>query len=157
MQGINSCEDQGQEFLFPSTNRSPILWSSKKQRSIETSSFGSEFMALKTAMEIICSLRYKVRMMGIPIDEVTHIMVDNMSMVYNTTRPESTLKKKSKSIAYHFIRESAVAKEIKIQHVGTKVNMSDMLLKKPFPSCTATCDVMDMSQWVLPWLPAVSS
>ena len=56
-------------------------------------------------------------------------MVDNMSMVYNMTRPESTLKRKSNSIAYHFVRESAAAKEIKIQHVRTKDNMSDMLLK----------------------------
>ena len=110
-------------------NRSPILWSSKKQRSIKTSSFGSEFMALKAAVEIICGLRYKVRFMGIPIDKETHVMVDNMSMVYNTTRLESTLKKKSNSLAYHFIRESTVAKEIKIQHVGAKDNMSDMLSK----------------------------
>ena len=86
-------------------------------------------MALKAVMEIICGLRYKVRMMGIPIDELTHVMVDNMSMVTNTTRPESTLKKKSNSITYNFIRESAVAKEIKIQHVRTKENTSDMLSK----------------------------
>ena len=86
-------------------------------------------MALKAAVGTIHGLIYKGRMMGIPIDEETHIMVDNMSIVYNTTRPESTLKKKSNSITYHFMRESAVAKEIKIQHVTTKKNMSDMLLK----------------------------
>ena len=68
-------------------------------------------------------------MMRIPIDKLTHVMVDNMSVVYNTTRLESTLKKKSNSITYHFIRESAVANEIKIQHVGTKENMSEMLSK----------------------------
>ena len=65
-------------------------------------------------------LRNKVRMMGIPIDELTHVMVDNMSVVCNTTRIESILKKKSNRITYHFVRESAVAKEIKIQHVGIK-------------------------------------
>eukprot|EP00980_Cylindrotheca_fusiformis_P009407 scaffold2057_cov66-Cylindrotheca_fusiformis.AAC.1 len=32
---------------------SPILWYSKKQNSIETSTFGSEFMALKTGMELL--------------------------------------------------------------------------------------------------------
>ena len=82
-----------------------MLWSSKKQGSFETSSFGSEFMVLKAAMEITCGLRYKVRMMGVPIDKPTHVMVKNMSMVYNTTRPESMLKKKSNSIAYHSLEK----------------------------------------------------
>ena len=110
-------------------NRSPIMWQSKKQASIETSTFGSEFMALKAAVEMIKGLRYKVRMMGIPLEEVTHVLVDNMSVVYNTTRPESTLKKKSNSIAYHYVRESAAAAEIKISHVESSENVSDMLTK----------------------------
>jgi hypothetical protein len=33
--------------------RSPILWLSKKQNTVETSTFGSEFVALKTAVEMI--------------------------------------------------------------------------------------------------------
>ena len=68
-------------------------------------------------------------MRGICINEETHVVVDNMSVVYDTMRPESMLKKKSNGIAYHFVRESAAAKEIKIHHVGTKENMSDMLSK----------------------------
>ena len=38
---------------------SPITWFSKKQSSVETSTFGSEFMAMKTATEYIRGLRYK--------------------------------------------------------------------------------------------------
>ena len=44
-----------------------IHWSSKKQTLIETSTFGSEFMAMKPATEYIIGLRYKLRMMGIPV------------------------------------------------------------------------------------------
>ena len=33
-------------------NRAPIQWLSKKQNSVETSTFGSEFTALKTAMDV---------------------------------------------------------------------------------------------------------
>jgi hypothetical protein len=36
-----------------------IHWMSKKQTSIETSSFGSEFMAMKAATEYVRSLRFK--------------------------------------------------------------------------------------------------
>ena len=39
---------------------SPITWFSKKQSSVETSTFDSEFMAMKTATEYIWGLRYKL-------------------------------------------------------------------------------------------------
>ena len=73
-------------------NRAPIMWYSKKQNSIETSSFGSEFMACKTAVEQLEGLHYKLRMMGVPIDGYAHMKIDNMSFVNNTSTPESTLK-----------------------------------------------------------------
>jgi hypothetical protein len=39
-------------------NRSPTLWYSKKQACIETSNFGSEFMGLKTATDLVKGLQY---------------------------------------------------------------------------------------------------
>lgn len=42
-------------------NRAPIIWFSKKQNSIESSIFGSEFMALKTGSELVIGLRYKLQ------------------------------------------------------------------------------------------------
>jgi hypothetical protein len=103
-------------------NRSPILWSSKKQGSIETSTFGSEFMALKTAVDMVMGMRYTLRMMGIPIDGHKHMRVDNMSVVKNTSFPESTLKKKSNSIAYHYVREAVAAGIIKIGYETSQTN-----------------------------------
>ena len=82
-------------------NRAPIDLSSKRQNSIETSTFGSEFTAaLKDATKKAKGLQYKLRMMGVHVDGSATIRCDNMSMVNNTTAPESTLKKKSNSIAY---------------------------------------------------------
>jgi len=40
-------------------------------------------------------------MMGVPLDGPANVMADNMSVVKNTSIPESVLKKKSNSIAYH--------------------------------------------------------
>ena len=34
-------------------NRAPILWYLKRQNTVETSTFGSEFIALKVAVELI--------------------------------------------------------------------------------------------------------
>jgi hypothetical protein len=110
-------------------NRSPILWHSKKQNSVETSAFGSEFVALKTGVELIKGLRYKLRMMGVPLDGPTNVRCDNMSVVYNTSRPESTLKKKSNSIAYHFVRENVANETIRVAYESTMSNLADCLTK----------------------------
>ena len=41
-------------------NNPPIYWSSKKQGGIETSAYGSEFMAMKQCCEYLRGLRYKI-------------------------------------------------------------------------------------------------
>ncbi len=48
-------------------NRAPIVWYSKSQNTIESSTFGSEFVATKIAIELVEALRYKLRMFGVPI------------------------------------------------------------------------------------------
>ena len=80
-----------------------IYWWSKKQNSVESSSFGSEFIAMKQCCEYVHGLRYKLRMMGISCEDPTFIYGDNQLVLANTTIPDSTLKKKSQSIAYHFV------------------------------------------------------
>ena len=50
-------------------NRAPIIWYSKRQNTVESSTFGSEFIAMKIAVELIEGLRYKLRMMGVPIKD----------------------------------------------------------------------------------------
>ena len=110
----------------------PIYWMSKKQTSVETSSFGSEFIAMKQCTEYIRGLRYKLRMMGIPCVECSYVYGDNQSVLYNTTIPESTLKKKSQSIAYHFVREGCARSEWRTAYVNTHLNVAD-LLTKPLP------------------------
>ncbi len=65
-------------------NCSPIHWFSKKQgSSCETSSFGSKFCAVKTCCEYIRGLRYKLRMMGIPVENPTYIslVIINQSLL----------------------------------------------------------------------------
>jgi hypothetical protein len=73
--------------------------------------FGAEFVAMKNGMECVRGLWYKLRMMGVPLTGPTYIYGDNMSVVHNTQRPESVLKKKSNSICYHAIRESVAMGE----------------------------------------------
>ena len=57
---------------------------------------------------------------------------DNMSVITNTQRPESTLKKKSNSICYHAVRESVAMGESLTYHIRTKHNVADLLTKVLF-------------------------
>ena len=110
-------------------NCAPVYWMSKKQTSVESSSFGSEFVAMKQCCEYIRGLRYKLRMMGIPCEGPTYIYGDNQSVLANTTIPDSTLKKKSQSIAYHFVREGSARDKWRTTYVNTHENESDLLTK----------------------------
>ena len=110
-------------------NSAPIMWQRKRQATIKTSMFGAEFVAMKHGIEATRGLRYKLRMMGVEIEGPTYIYGDNMSVIHNTQRPESTLKKKSNLICYHAVRESVAMKESLVTHIPTVENPADICTK----------------------------
>jgi hypothetical protein len=115
-------------------NMALINWVSKKQPAIKTSVFGAELVAMMHGTEKLWGLRYKIRMMGIPLSGPSYVYGDNKSAITNLTTPESTLKKKSNSIFYHAIRESVAMGESFLTHVGTLDNLADLLSKPTFGS-----------------------
>ena len=92
---------QSQTGILFFCNSAAIIWLSKRHNSVEASTFGSDFTAMNNTVEIIESLRYKLRMFGVPIDGSTNIFFDNGAVCLNTSRPESNLSKKNRSISYH--------------------------------------------------------
>ena len=110
-------------------NSAPVIWFSKRQNSVEASTFGSEFTAMKNAVEMIEALRYKLRMFGVPIDGPTNVFCDNGAVCVNTTKPESTLSKKHHSIAYHRAREAVAAGTIRVSKEHTSTNLADLFTK----------------------------
>ena len=91
-------------------NNTPIKYICKRQKTVETSTYGSELIAARIAIEVILELRYFLRMLGVPIEKTSHMLGDNMSVLLNTTIPSSMLKKKHQGCAYHRVREAIVAK-----------------------------------------------
>jgi hypothetical protein len=69
----------------------PVIWYSKRQNTVESSSFGSEFIALRIAKELIVALRYKLRMFGVPVHGPANVFCDNNGVVKNTSIPQSML------------------------------------------------------------------
>ena len=84
---------------------------------------------MKQGIEALRGLRYKLRMMGIPITGPSYIYGDNMSVVNNSSKPESTLNKKSNSVCYHAVREAVAMGECLITHISTNLNLGDLATK----------------------------
>ena len=68
-------------------------------------------------------------MMGIPVEMPTLIFGDNKSVLVNCSLPHSTLKKKSSSVAFHFIREGTANDEWRVAYIDTNNNPADILTK----------------------------
>ena len=92
--------------------------------------FGSELAALKNAVELVESLRYKLGMFGVPIEATTNVFCENESVYKNVSTPESVLKKKHHSIAYHRWSEAVAVLTICISKELTATNLSDLFTKK---------------------------
>ena len=95
-----------------------IYWSSKKQTPVESSSSGSEFVTMKQHCGYVRGLRYKICMIGVPCEGPTYIMGDNQSMLATSSIPDSVLRKKGQSIAYHFVCEGAVCDEWRTSYIN---------------------------------------
>ena len=121
---------QSQTGILIFVNRAPILWYSKRQNTVETSTFGSEFIAMKTAVEQVESLQYKLRMLGVPLEGPTNMFCDNEAVFKNASIPDSTQKKKHTSICYHRCREAVASRTIWVANKGTLTNLSNLFTKK---------------------------
>ena len=65
-------------------------------------------------------------MMGFPVKFPTFTFGDNQSVLVNLAKPHSSLKKKSSSIAFHFIREGVAKDEWRVAYINTNSNCADL-------------------------------
>ena len=112
-------------------NKTPVDWYSKKQATVETATYGSEFVAAKTATEQIISMdiRQTLRYLGAPITTKSFLFGDNRSVVTSATLPHSTLTKRHNILAFHRVREAIAAKLMAFYWIQSAYNLSDMLSK----------------------------
>ena len=66
--------------------------------------FEAEVVDMEIFMETLGEIKYNPMMLGVPISGPSYIYGYSMSVIHNTQRPESTLKKKkSNYICYHAV------------------------------------------------------
>ena len=86
-------------------------------------------MALRIASELIISLRYKLRMFGVPLLGPSNVFCDNEAVYKNAAFSETTPKKKHNSVCFHRVRECVASGVMVVHKVGTHYNLSDILTK----------------------------
>ena len=96
--------------LLHFVNKTPIDWYSKKQATVETATYGSEFVAAKIATEEITDIRQTLTYLGAPIGAKSFIFGDNRSVITSATLPHSKLMKRHNKLAFHRVREAIAAK-----------------------------------------------
>ena len=99
------------------------------QNTVETSTFGSEYVALRIATEQNFSLRYKLNMMGIQVEDPANVFCDSEAVAKNSATPESVLNKKYNAICFHKVREFCAAGIIRVGWIDGKSNPADLFTK----------------------------
>ena len=110
-------------------NQTPFHWHCSKQATVETSTYGSEFVSARTATDQIVDIRLTLQYMGIPIEPFAYIFGDNQSVVTQSTIPHSQLTKRHHLYSYHRVREAVAAGFLRMHHIPGLQNPADVLSK----------------------------
>jgi len=115
-------------------NQAPIIWYSKGQNTVEASSFGLEYIALRICTEMVEGLRYKLRCFGVPVEGPTDVLYDNQSVVTNLSVPTSVLNKRHTAICYHRVREAQAVGIIPVGWIEGEKNVADLFTTTTLPN-----------------------
>ena len=100
---------------------------SKNQATVETATYGSEFVASNTATKHILDFRHTLRYFGVLVQTQSYLFGQNKSVVTSSTLPHSILGKKHNILAYHRVKEAIVLNILAYHWIQTGYNLSDML------------------------------
>jgi hypothetical protein len=111
-------------------NQTPIDWFSKKQATVETATYGSEFVAARTCTtEQVMDLRTTFRYLGVPVRDKSYMFGDNESIVNSSTQIHAKLHKRHNALSFHRVREAIAAGVIAFYHIAGSSNPADILSK----------------------------
>ena len=110
-------------------NNAPIDWYSKKQNTVENSTFGNKFITMRIACDKIEALRYKLRMFRIPIIGPADVYCDHGSVVMSAQKVEERLNKKHNAICFHRVRECVARAMIRVTKEDGETNLADLFTK----------------------------
>jgi hypothetical protein len=98
-------------------NQTVIDWYSKKQATVETATYGAEFVTAHTAMEQIIDLRIELRYLGVEVKGSTMMFGDNELVVNSASVPPARLHRRHGALSFHRVWEGIAAGIAKFHHV----------------------------------------
>jgi hypothetical protein len=108
-------------------NQTLVDWYSKRQATVETATFGSEFTTARIAVEQIIDLRITLRYHGVPVNHKSFIFGENQAVVMNSAIPHSSLNKRHNALSCHRVREMIAAKILGYYWIDGKLNPADIV------------------------------
>ena len=110
-------------------NKTPIDWYSKKQSTVETATYGSEYVSAKTCVEQIMDLRNTLRYLGVSVKKKSFMFGDNRSVVDSSMTPHAKIHKRHVALSFHRVREAIAAKIVGYYFIPGEINPADILSK----------------------------
>jgi hypothetical protein len=101
----------------------------KKQATVKTATYGSEFVAARTCTDQIIELRTPLQYLGVPLCNQSYMFGDSQAVVNSSTLPEARLHKRHTLISYHRVCEAIAAKMIVFIHIDGRIDPADILSK----------------------------
>jgi hypothetical protein len=110
-------------------NKTPIEWYFKKQATVETATYGSEFVAARTCVEQIIDFRNTLCFLGVPVREKSYMFGDNKSVVDSSLQLNAKLHKRHAMLSFHHVREAIAAHILGFYFLPGDDNPADILSK----------------------------
>ena len=110
-------------------NKTPIDWYSKKQATVETATYGSEFVAARICVEQVIDLRTTLYYLGVPVRDKSYMFGDNKSVVDSSMQVHAKLHKRHTMLSFHRVREAIASGMVCFTWIDGSINPADILSK----------------------------
>jgi hypothetical protein len=109
--------------------KKPLDWYSKKQATVETATYGSEFVAARICVEQFIDLCSTLRYLGVPVREKNYMFGDNKLVVDSSMGLHAKLHKGHTMLSFHHVREAIASGIVGFYFVPGEISPADILSK----------------------------
>ncbi|CAN0081146.1 unnamed protein product [Heterosigma akashiwo] len=108
---------------------SPILWASKLQSAVSTSTVEAEYLALRSAVKDIMWLRHLLVDLGCPQPEPTPVVEDNSACIEWAKDMVVSRENRHFHVSYHLAKEQVNLGTIQMHYTKTSDQLADIFTK----------------------------
>lgn len=110
-------------------NEGPIIWKSRKQSIVATSSTDAEYVAAHDASKEIVWARVLMQELGHQQVKPTKLFIDNIAALKLVDNPAFHRRTKHIDIKYHYTRDLVSQGHILMEHIPSCKQLADILTK----------------------------